>query len=662
MGAVDSHACSNFPVFVVLTLVLLLAGGGVLLGKRLVRMSTLGWLSLVIGGLFLCRCLHSYSQVDAWGEAALILGGIVYYVAGVYVAQNRHFRSLFFVLSAAVLLNIAAYVAARQPEFCLAWTGRAAVTPEGVNNCPVSLFVYKNFAGVFFCVAGCVLGAWSLMMQRGWVRAVNMLLALLSVAVAFMCGTRAVFLVLPLCIFGFWFECLLIRLFQNRPIQVVDFLVGLALVVLAGVTVFELLFGQKFASLVNSVDSHLRFLIWSAVCEILHTVPFWGCGANATVWEIVPFYNEWQLPNYAHNEYLQLWVDYGVLGLGAAVIVLSLHVLQGLRCMASELVSDERRMLASLALVVLLSVGVYAAVDFPWHSFAFVSMCAFACGVLASPFARICQSLFSSRRWASGSSAPKVAVRAQSWPGRLVLLAGLVALAFVAIRLSSRLLPAWQMQWQYAEIAQSGADEKGAARRALIAELMPQYPSAAAMDTYFMLPPYDADWMERERLLKMALKANPKQLFMVTMLADVLGKQGKFAEAEQLMRESYVGSDMPGSLLNNWPAYYAYNLLIWGRSEMQKGEHAKALSLLNHASGMMSKYSMNFNPVYRRGEQPWNRHGGIKPELPALRKSAETDLRLLRLIGVAPDDSWKLPLTSGGKPALYQSCQPPRQK
>ena len=112
---------------------------------------------------------------------------------------------------------------------------------------------------------------------------------------------------------------------------------------------------------------------------------------------------------------------------------------------------------------------------------------------------------------------------------------------------------------------------------------------------------------------------------------------------------------MPGSSLNNWPAYYAYNLLIWGRCEMQRGNHAKALSLLEYALALDAVNYTSFNPVWRSGPQPWKEHGGIKPGLRKMVDNCKLDVRMMRAVGTLPDDSWKLPYTPGGKPALYQS-------
>ena len=83
MSGVDSHSFSAYPTCVVLLVVLLLAGVGILAGYRLVRMSWLGWFTLAAAGYFLIRCVNSYAVTDSYEDDAIILGSIVYYVAGV---------------------------------------------------------------------------------------------------------------------------------------------------------------------------------------------------------------------------------------------------------------------------------------------------------------------------------------------------------------------------------------------------------------------------------------------------------------------------------------------------------------------------------------------------------------------------------------------------
>lgn len=654
MSGVDCHALSSYPVFVVLAVVLLLVGGAILAGKRLVQMSVTGWLSLAAGGYFLMRCLHSYSVVDSWCETGLILGAFVYYVAGVYVAQSQSYRGVLVTLVVALVLNLFVFWAARQPWFNLEWTGRAPQTPAGANSMPFSLFVYKNFAAVFFCVAGGLVGAWASWCEKGALRLVLLLVSAAAVVCSLCCSSRAVFLVLPASAALFWGLHFIRQMLCSERLGKGTLVSGFILLVMLGLGVYEFLFGSWFVEFVSNTDSHLRYKIWGAVCEVLPAAPLWGFGANATQWEIIPYYSEFSRPNYAHNEYLQTWCDYGIPGILLLVCLLAGHLLRGGFGMSSEFVTKERQVLIINAMVAVACVALYALYDFPWHSFALVALSAFACGILASPVAGRCRGGVLAR-WRGLHKGQFIAVRAQKRMGKLLLLAGIAALLCIACSLAGKVQPAWLAQWEYNKLCQPGVDDKCHQRLKLIADLMHEYPASDLVDTYFMLPPYVKNLEERERILRLALEANPKQLFMVAMLADVLVEQQRFSEADQLMRQHYVGESMPPSALNSWPSYYAYNLMMWGRYELMQGNHARALSLLDYALRLNARYRMVFVMPYRGGARPWDQFGGVKPRLSRILSMATSDLRLLRIMGIQPDDRWQQPASPGKRPALYRS-------
>lgn len=652
MSGVDSHSFSAYPVSIVLLVVLLLAGGGILVGYRVVRMNWLGWFTLAAAGYFLLRCVNSYAVVDSYEDEAIILGAAVYYVAGVYVAQNQRHTSLFLLLSLAIVLNMLAFWAVRQPWFCLEWTGRASETPEGPNRVPVSLFVYKNFAGFFFSGAGLVLAGWSIWVQKGWRKAVLLMVAVLSVLMSFFCSTRVPFFMLPVALVIMWLMDVLARLYSGRKLGWFSYAVGIVLLIMLGVGLYDLFASNVLGAFFSKADSHLRFRIWAAVCEVLPQSGLFGCGAGATEWEVIPYYREWYLPNYAHNDYLQVWLDYGLVGILLIFALLLLHVAQAFRCMASEQVGIVRRGAVAAALVYILLLAAYAVADFPWHSFALVCMGAFCCGILASPFACVRKRRLGILRRGAEEI---VQVKAQRWPGRAMLLLVLLCCGAVCVHLEQKLRDAWMMQWEYNKVSAGGRDSRFEERRALIARLMPRYPAPALMDTYFSRPLYEENYAEQEQLLQMALAANPRQKFTAIMLADVLDARKKHEEAEQVFRNTYHGDAMPFNMLANWPSYYAHHLLRWSRSEMQQGRYGRAVSLLEYAMGINKKSHIRLDLLWREGGQEWLRNGATSSYVIAAIRNARTDLKLLKNIGAEPDDSWQKPMQAGGRPSLYRS-------
>lgn len=661
MCAFDSVACTSFPLVPCLGAVAVLVLSGLACGGKSVKLSWLNWLSLGIGGYFMARCLCSYSVTESWRESILIIFGVVYYVAGIYAAQSRSLKGITWVIVLSVAANVLAFWVMRQPESSVAWTGRPEVGFLGKNAKPVTLFVYKNFAGAFLALGG-VLVLWlSLFGKRGRAsRFFLFLLAAVACALSFFCGTRNVYFVLPLLLVLLWVLQLVCRLYSEQKIGWLNVSIGCVLLIAVAVGVAEFLFsGSTYAHLL-AVDTHLRSYIWQCVCRVAPNAPWWGYGASSVQWEILPLYNEWATPTYAHNEYLQAWCDYGVIGVSAIAFILMSHLVTVFRCMASEQVSAERRSVSAMAVLVAACIAVCAIADFVWHNPALVAMTAFACGVAGSPYPHAPFSWFHTRRWRDG--APVVAVRAQGRMGRGMV--ALVAAAVVAwtFFLGQKLYRPWLAQWQFSTMYAMGVDADASQRHALLADLVPDYPDAVLMERYYLLPLSTTDWANQEKLLKTVLAANPKNLYMVTSLVTVLGLEGKYPEAEQLMRQSYRGDGMPNSCLAHWASYYMENLMMWGRSEMKKGNLGTALSLLEYARMMGADVSLSYNMAYRVGESPWRTQGGYKPGLRNFADVCKLDEKLLSDMKVEKDDSWKRPLTPAGKPALYSQYGESAQK
>ena len=250
---------------------------------------------------------------------------------------------------------------------------------------------------------------------------------------------------------------------------------------------------------------------------------------------------------------------------------------------------------------------------------------------------------------------PVVGVRAQGKVGLLLLLALALGGGVWCVWLGEKLYPVWHSQWEYNRLSAGNEDPYAHKRRALIAGLLPGYPDSALMDTYFLLPAYNADWCERERLLRIALDANPKQMFMVTMLAEVLGKQKRYAEAEQLLREKYTEAGLRVSGLHNWPGVYAYNLLMWAREDMKQQQYGLALSKMQYVLKIHQWKHIHFGFMRNHRENKGRAKTRIKPWLNDVILGCRRDVRLMELLQVQPDDSWRLPLTPGGSPSLYSA-------
>ena len=85
---------------------------------------------------------------------------------------------------------------------------------------------------------------------------------------------------------------------------------------------------------------------------------------------------------------------------------------------------------------------------------------------------------------------------------------------------------------------------------------------------------------------------------------------------------------------------------------MQRGEHARALSLFSYAERLGKVYSLIQGCAYRSDlatalPKDYHRKAG------ALTQYRMQDLQIMRDVGITPDDSWMAPAPPHGKPALY---------
>lgn len=650
MGAVDSNAYSVWPCLMALAVVSLLFIVGMLVGGKTIRMPLPGWCSLFIGGYFFIRCLYSYSVVEAWQESSLIVSCCVFYVAGIYGAQSRHARMLFALVFVAAFLNVL-YLVVRPGEYNMLLTGRPEFGLSGPNHSPVTLFVYKNFAGAFQMIIGGVLIGMMLWfpLSRGK-RFMCGGLAVAAVIGAFFCGTRAAYLLLIVLLYAVCYLQLMVELFTRDKVRTVTWLGSVVLAVVFVVEVLNLIFGDGMNRMAD-VDSHLRFDIWKEVYKIACSAPLCGYGAMASHWEIIGQFKYVSTPNMAHNEYLQVWCDYGISGLVAMVAVLVLHAVTGIRVLCSEDVCPVRRGLVAIALVVVISWSTVALTDFVWHSYAIATMCAYCCGALASPYQAKEKMQKRGREGNGGASARK-----QGFCGRLLmaLLAGGVVV--FALWQYPHLSEAWWKQWYFNELSLSGTDVRAEKRLRLLERIIASYPSSEVVDYYFMLPHYGGLRPQSETMLRTALEANPRQGYTLTMLVTLLGREHRYEEAELLMRRYYPQEGLPNKGVCNWPFFYYYNLLRWSHWLMAHGQESQGMSVAEYALNMEKIPGVQLMERYcRPGELPWKKYEGIVTASQVKNFSAVVArrLRVLRKVGVQQDDTWRRPMEPHGKSALY---------
>lgn len=653
MSVVDGHASSIYPVGCGLVAVAVLTFVAIAAGYKVVRISATGWFGIAVGIYFLTRCWLSHSSVAVWYEGGLLLGGFAFYLFGIYAAQRSGGRLLSAALCAAVLLNVAALYLMRETDMSIRVLGRPEMSVCGANSRNSTLFVYKNFAGLVLSLSGVLLLWYAVWRGKwGWKTLLLITMGVAGTVASFFCFSRVPFLVLPVAGGVGAVLWIFLSLYRRKELNFVQMLLGGMIIVGLVLFVIDCIFSHRLIELLFGVDSHLRFAIWAEAWAVVGDAPLWGYGADAAQWFMSVAYDEWQLPNYVHNEFLQGWVDYGIIGAGLMFLFSVVHLVHGVWVLTSEHVSVQRKRVTSLALLCVVCMLAASLTDFIWHNFAIVAMTAFAFGITASPFARPALRLLDFRYWAPDSRSHVRALRAESGVMKLLVLSALVGAGVMVAGLCVKLYPAHKAQWSYDEMVQNGASNEQ--RRAFLCDVVKIYPDSQIADHYALMGGGNMFWPAYEQMLRLILADNPYQIFSASMLGDVLGRQQKFEEAEAVFRRYYPADGPDNTLLCGWTVYYTTNLYAWAQQCITNGCPEKALSMMQCAD-IIAKSGKRPNTypgqLYRGGDHCWV-DGGSKHRRKFI-ENCRTDRAVLESIGIQPDHSWRAPMEPGGKPALY---------
>lgn len=657
MGVADANAYSYVPLLAGLSVIVLLVLSAMIRGAKTVQLTKTAWLSLGVGAYFLIRCLCSPSVVESWQEASTILGCGAFYIAGVYAAQGRSLRPVMLALVVAAVLNLVYFGLMKGTDIPMECAGRPAVGPGSINTRPTTLFVYKNHAAAFLCMVGLLLFAASLWAKNGGRKRLGgCLIAILCLFVSANCHSRSPYFMIPVMLLGGWILWSVINLYENDKLGLAAIISGFVLFSLLGVALCSFFFEPDLVRFFEGIDSHDRFATWKEACRLLPQTPAWGNGALSAQWLIMALPNLnftfFGMANFTHNEYLQAWVDYGIIGLGCMVFIITWHICRGMMMMASEKVSSRQRLLAALGILCLGGWATCSIVDFFWHHFAIAGMTAFAAGITASPYP-----------YENARKGVRRKVSAQTARGKAVLALIGVLYAVCCAWLVSHTWQAWDAQWEFNRLSRPGEDENGDKRHALIASLIPSYPATELMDQYFRIPRHRDTWQTEVELLRATLRANPRQLNTAVNLAELLSRHGRYEEAETIYRRYYPGDGADCTKHADWPNMYALNLLRRGQSLWAKGEIPTAYSLIRYGLRITKTQPATWRVdiPYRTDKHVWQINGKYMPNWKNYLKSREQDVRIMRMLNIEPDDSWQAPDASG-KPSLYRRYGAPESR
>lgn len=661
MSQSTNFVYSHVPALLGMGLILLCVLYGLVRGYRFPSIPLMAWLSLGVGGYFFCRASVSYSQLEGANVMALVLGAAVFYIAGIYHGlAKRADAGLAIVLALALLINALYWYLSQQGDLSLLWWGRPDVGLSGPNGRYTAFFFYKNIACVFFAAAGFYLlvrpiwlASWS------WWRALAFILALSCIGLSFFCSSRAIYLILPPLLVLGWFIGLVLRLGSGKRMRWYDgvYILGL-LALLAGV-IYDIAGQQIIWQKIAEIDTHSRTMIWGDLLQVIPQTPWYGFGAGASTWEIVPIFTEWSLPNYAHNEYLQAWVDFGLIGLLCMLAILAWHLLRAWVSLTDTSLSHERRVQVAGALALLLSIAAYAFVDFPWHHFAVVSLTAFLCGILAAPRGEELRLRQFFAATGSRLSLERHQTRAQRGWTTWVFCGFILLLLAGTGDLLWRYAPVWKADWEYNSLEATEAAPE--IKMSCIKQATQRFPEADVAFWYCQqaYPKTQQGYQDLSQIWARCIQANPKQLIAATTQAEILSYLGHYEEAENLLRESYPPDGPNRHCLNSWPTYYGMNLLRWSNALYHQGEWSKSLSMARYAYRIDAKSHLTYNiawrgnprqdtDFYKQQQQQRNK------QRPAYMKKVLQRIKTLQRWGVEPDDSWQLPLRPNGPQSLYQ--------
>ncbi len=638
-------AYASFPTAAWTAAALTVVSAAFFAGCRTVRLGGWPWFCVVgVGGYFLVRAATGYIEYANYAEVPVIVGGIAFYVAGIYSAHSSGGGALpVHLLAGALLLQMAAMLAAAWGAPPV-WLANSPVRLDGYRvTCAVGLLTYKNFAAFFLAAGG--MAAILHAAVRGERRFVfSALVGLAALGVSFVCKSRSAWLLAPLGVLLGWGAWMASRSVLGKPIGwagiagALTLLLALAAVALVGLRDgMEAVFSGDFSS-----HSRLDLANYAAMVPREGLESLIGTGARTFLWEVLP-YAGWlgHMPNYAHNEYVQGWMDYGYIGLASMFIVLVGHVLAAGRRLS--LLDTPARLggLTAASLIAIL-VSLHACGEFIWHQPAFVQMTAFALGLMASP--------------------ARKPIRAEGKTGRCALALLALALAALAGYSAFKLAPGWLGQWRYASAVERGLPLRE--RLDVLARVAAEYPDPDVVGTYGRLmsqtPPSPAECERVQELFARAADANPRHVINAYSQAAYLDALARYSQAEEVLRRmSIPGGVRAQGNLYSWHSLYALHLADWGRSLMDApARRGEALSLLDYAYCLLKNRGFESE---REKSAEGNRVYFSRSEQKAYLRRLENEIRLLRLLKVEPDHAWKSS-ASGRGPLYPEDGARPRRK
>ena len=326
-----------------------------------------------------------YSPVEEYGLAdlALLLAGVLsLFMGSQLVSEKAFYRNLVVILLALTLLHVGTvFYQNYHDEYWLPFY------KEKVDTSHVAgLYVHRNYLGNFIAAITCIVFAGSFFLERKSARIGTAFLSCLLFGLSVYTGSRGALLalsfgalsVLLLFIYWKWLD-------KKLSVKAMAYIgVSIVLLVCASFFGFKSILSSRGLDLI-ATNLHGREHILKIAIELILDKPLSGSGARAFHWRSVEFWPKdfWvgaKDLNYAHNEYLQLFVDYGLVAGGLSLLVIFGFLSLSL-WLSKELLAKHRLLYAGAfgCIVVFL---VQSMVSFPLHMLPNVMLFAFCLGVV----------------------------------------------------------------------------------------------------------------------------------------------------------------------------------------------------------------------------------------------------------------------------------------
>lgn len=365
-------------------------------GSKLALVSAIalaGWIAL--------RALYSPVEYIAAKELYLALTClIIYLIFSIYLTAPRE-RLIFLcaIFLVAVAQGLVALYQFRQDPFFSMWMverSRFAGTSSGFFNNPIHAAAF-HYVTILFC-GGIVLWArWPLP-----AKIIICAVALFSGAAMVVAGADSPFLAAAVGAATFLGASAFILanyFLWNRLL-----VTGAVLIVTGGIfgggwflvnhPMFQQISGSSFQHF--ETEAHWRLSAWDAAIQQIPIQPITGTGAGTYLYYGREFRNPWNQfdTQYAHNEYLEIVAEYGIIGGLLTVFFIVTHIRAGWlgyrRLGFERLIMSGRRESNALALnigaaSVFPAILVGSVFDFPMQIPAVAVVAAFACAILANP-------------------------------------------------------------------------------------------------------------------------------------------------------------------------------------------------------------------------------------------------------------------------------------